>query len=293
MKKAKWVTAGLLLILFFSLPAAANAPGGFFLGFGTGLLTGYLAAPRPVYVAPPVYVAQPQLVQVYPENAPAPPAEQTPPPAVGEAPPVPSPFGYSGSATAPAPGNQAKCREWKMIDRHFEDRWDSYYRKSRQVPVEKWDWVEVPCNNETPAVGVQGDVSLPPAYAFSAPPQVAVIPGTYVYVVPDIGVDILFYHGYWYRPYGGRWYSSQSYTGPWLYLAPDRVPRVLITLPPDYRRVPPGYRRIPYALLRENWGRWESERYWGRDREWREGWGGRPEGRGGEGRGRGHEDRRD
>jgi len=35
-------------------------------------------------------------------------------------------------------------------------------------------------------------VSLPPLIVFAAPPEVAVLPETYVYVVPDLDVDIFF-----------------------------------------------------------------------------------------------------
>ena len=141
----------------------------------------------------------------------------------------------------------------------------------------------------TAGVHVGISIGLPPPFVIQAPPPVVVIPGTYVYLVPGVDVDILFYHGYWYRPYEGRWYRASSYNGPWAYLEIGRVPRALITLPPDYRRVPPGYRRIPHGEMRENWGRWEHERHWDHDRDWRAGWHGRPEGRGHEERGRGHE----
>ncbi len=283
-KKVKVITGGLLMIFLFSQPVVAYghwSGAGAVLGFGTGLITGYLLAPKSAYAVPPAYVAPPPAAQPYPEvaqaspdNVPAPPPGQTPPPEMlPPPPPAPPPSGYSGGGPVPAPGNQAKCREWKMIDRHLENRWDSYSGKWRQVPVEKWDWVEVPCGNEGPPAGVQGEVNIarPPSYPFSGPPEVAVIPGTYVYFVPGINVDILFYHGYWYRPFGGRWYWAQFYNGPWVYLAPARVPRVLLELPPGYRRLPPGYHRIPYAHLHANWERWERERYWHRDREWREG----------------------
>ncbi len=110
--------------------------------------------------------------------------------------------------------------------------------------------------------GPGAQYGAPPPYAISAPPEVVPIPGTYVYFVPGIGVDILFYHGYWYRPYGGRWYRAPSYGGPWVYLSPRRVPHVLITLPPGYRRLPPGYHPIPHAELQRNWQRWERERHW-------------------------------
>jgi hypothetical protein len=125
----------------------------------------------------------------------------------------------------------------------------------------------------SPLPGAQVDVNAPPPeYMFPTPPQVAVIPGTYVYVVPGIDMDILFYHGYWYRPYAGRWYFAQSYNGPWVFLDPVRVPRVLLVLPPNYRILSLRYPRIPYVYLLRNWARWERERYWHRNREWREGW---------------------
>jgi hypothetical protein len=225
-------------------------------------------------------VPAPSVVEVYPGspgNAPAAPAGLTPPPpvappsAVPPPPPVPPASGYSGGPAVPPPGDQTTCRERKMIGQRMEHQYDPSTGTYRDVPVEKWDWVEVPCNNEAGA-GVESDVNVvpPPGYVFPDPPEVAVIPGTYVYVVPDINVDILFYHGYWYRPYGGRWYWARFYNGPWVYLAPGRVPRVLLELPPGYRRLPPGYHHIPYGHLQANWERWERERYWHGDREWRE-----------------------
>lgn len=138
-------------------------------------------------------------------------------------------------------------------------------------------------------VGVSVNIGLP-ALVFSAPPAVVVVPGTYVYAVPDIEVGLFFYQGFWYRPYEGHWYWASSYNGPWAFIEISRVPRVLVELPPGSWRVPPGYHRIPHAELRENWRGWEHERHWDRDRDWRAGWHGRPEGRGHEW-GRGHEER--
>lgn len=125
-------------------------------------------------------------------------------------------------------------------------------------------------------------IGPPPPYRIAAPPPVAVVPGSYVYMIPDIGVDIFFYSGYWYRPYEGRWFSARSYNGPWVYCPEPRVPRALLELPPDYRRVPPGHRRIPYGQFKKNWAGWERDRYWERDRDWQEGGRGRFEKRGDE-----------
>ena len=45
-------------------------------------------------------------------------------------------------------------------------------------------------------VDVNVNIGLPPPFVVSAPPPVVVIPGTYVYAVPDIDVEILFFQGY-------------------------------------------------------------------------------------------------
>ena len=122
--------------------------------------------------------------------------------------------------------------------------------------------------------GVSVNVGIfapPPVFRIHTPPPMIVIPGTYIYTIPDIDVEILFYQGYWYRPHEGRWYRSRSYNGPWGYIDSPRVPRALYNLPPEYYRVPPGHERIPYDHFRGNWGRWERERYWDRDERWREG----------------------
>jgi hypothetical protein len=116
------------------------------------------------------------------------------------------------------------------------------------------------------------NIGFPPLFEFHAPPPVVVIPGTYVYLVPDIGVDIFFYHGYWYRPHNGRWYRARSYDGRYAPLAHRHVPGPLLRLPPHYRNVPRGYQRISYRQVNRNWRRWERQKHWDRDRAWREGW---------------------
>jgi hypothetical protein len=121
-----------------------------------------------------------------------------------------------------------------------------------------------PGGGEYPPPPGGGEYAPPPAYAFPGPPDVVPIPGTYVYLVPGINVDMFFYRGYWYRPFGGRWYVAATFNGPWLYTPIRRVPRVLLTLPPGYRRLAlaPGYHVVPHAELLRNWGRWERERHW-------------------------------
>jgi hypothetical protein len=114
----------------------------------------------------------------------------------------------------------------------------------------------------------------PPAHRFASPPHVVVIPGTYyVYMVPDTNVDVLFYQGYWWRPYQGRWYRSQNYNGRWNYIETRGIPRGLRELPRDYRnRLSPRYERISHKDLERNWKTWEQEKYW--DRRGQQGRGG-------------------
>jgi hypothetical protein len=102
----------------------------------------------------------------------------------------------------------------------------------------------------------------PPPVVIAEPPSVILIPGTYAYFVPNIDVDIIFYHGYWYRPYKGCWYRSRVYNGQWGYLAPARVPHALLHLPPNYRHSPLRHEPIPYGHLKKHWYRWEKEKHW-------------------------------
>ena len=123
------------------------------------------------------------------------------------------------------------------------------------------------------AVNINVGISIPPppVFRFHTPPPMVVIPGTYVYAVPDIDVEIFFYQGYWYRPHEEHWFRSKAYNGPWAYLDSHRIPGVIYDLPPDYHYwLPPGHQKIPYGHFKNNWGRWERERYWEYDARWRE-----------------------
>lgn len=120
----------------------------------------------------------------------------------------------------------------------------------------------------TAGVNVNVNIGPPPVYTFAEPPELVVIPNTYVYFAPGVDLDIVFYHGYWYRPYNGYWYRGKGYNGPWHHIGRERVPRYIINLPPDYRRSYRDYPRIPYGHVHSNWNRWEREKYWNK-RQWK------------------------
>lgn len=116
-------------------------------------------------------------------------------------------------------------------------------------------------------VNVSVGNNLPPV-RYAAPPDVVVIPGTYVYMVPDIDADVFFYQGDWWRPHEGHWYRSRDYDGQWSYVEPGRIPGGLRALPQDYRhRLSPGYERISHRDVKRYWKQWEKEKYWDRRAE--------------------------
>jgi hypothetical protein len=113
-------------------------------------------------------------------------------------------------------------------------------------------------------------VTAPPPVVIHEPPPVVVIPGTYVYFAPDVGVDIFFYHGYWYRPHHGHWYRARGYNGPWDNVEGGRVPHMVRNLPPDFRYSIRQHERIRHADLQRNWKTWEQKKHWDRGdhRQW-------------------------
>ncbi len=115
----------------------------------------------------------------------------------------------------------------------------------------------------TSDAGIGVSIGIPlPGLRLAAPPDLAIIAGTPVYFAPDIQADLYFYHGNWYRPYGGEWYVSAEFGGPWGHVAIGNVPPPLVDLPPDYRSEIIGYEPVPYAVVKRNWMRWEQEGYW-------------------------------
>ena len=125
-------------------------------------------------------------------------------------------------------------------------------------------------------VDISIGISLPPPIVFVEPPAVIVLPDTtYVYVVPDMDVDIYFWNGWWWRPWDGRWYRSRYYDRGWAYY--QYVPRFYYDVDPGWR----GYYRnqnwygyrwnhewIPNRQLQQNWKTWDNSRYWERQRTW-------------------------
>ncbi len=119
------------------------------------------------------------------------------------------------------------------------------------------------------------ETNLPPPIPFAAPPELIVLPETYVYVAPDVDVDIFFYNGWWWRPWGGHWYRSRYYNRGWGYY--NSVPRFYFDIDPGWRGYYRDrnwyghrwdYQRIPNQRLQQNWKRWQNDRRWERQGTW-------------------------
>ena len=105
-----------------------------------------------------------------------------------------------------------------------------------------------------------------------APPHFVVVPGvSTVRYAPTAQGNFFFYGGqYWvYSPRG--WHVSRRHDGPWIFVAPQFVPRPVLMVPVRYYHVPPGHwkqwqRQAPPRWHHE-WGRdWADKRSW-RDRD--------------------------
>ena len=124
-------------------------------------------------------------------------------------------------------------------------------------------------------VKVRINIPLPPPIIFPAPPELVVIPETYVYAVPGVDADVFFYSGWWWRPWEGRWYRSRYYDRGWAYY--NRIPAFYRNVPPEWRndyrdRRWRGHeweqRRIPHRDAEKNWRGWQRNKHWEKENYW-------------------------
>jgi hypothetical protein len=125
-------------------------------------------------------------------------------------------------------------------------------------------------------INISIGIPLPPPIAFTAPPEVVVLPETPgVYVAPDINADLYFWSGFWWLLWEGRWYRSHYYDRDWVYY--DDIPSFYLYVDRhwrDYYRNHSwygyrwNYQRIPYEQLHQNWQSWQKNRTWGGQKTW-------------------------
>ena len=132
----------------------------------------------------------------------------------------------------------------------------------------------VPCLAQA-QVDIRISFPLPPPIVFSAPPVMVVLPETEVYVAPEYDQDLFFYGGWWWRPWGGRWYRSLYYESGWEFYhgVPGWYGGVYPRWRYNYRNHMWGgqrwdYRSVPYGDVRTNWKSWQSSGYWRNQQNW-------------------------
>ena len=81
----------------------------------------------------------------------------------------------------------------------------------------------------------------PPPILLPAPPRVVIVPNSPVYYAPGVDFNLFVYGGRYYTLHNGSWFYARSHGGPWVFIAPDRVPRPVFAVPAPYYKVPPGH----------------------------------------------------
>ncbi len=77
-----------------------------------------------------------------------------------------------------------------------------------------------------------------------------------VYYVRDSDNDVYRYGNMWYLNYNGDWYRASSYNGPWVFVGYRSVPRMVYTVPAQYRRTWRDYRDRHYTYRADDTNRY-------------------------------------
>ena len=117
----------------------------------------------------------------------------------------------------------------------------------------------------------RSEVSVNIGITLPAPPALVVVPETPVMYAPRVGANYFFYGGRYYVFAKSAWYVGARYNGPWVFVAPEFVPRPILAVPVRYYRHAPGEWR---HAKREGAPPWTPA--WGR--RWDEEHGRHPEG---------------
>jgi hypothetical protein len=109
-------------------------------------------------------------------------------------------------------------------------------------------------------VGINIGVPAPPKIVLPAPPAVVVVPRTPVSYVPSVNFNLFVYSGRYYTFHDGSWFYAQSHSGPWIFIATERVPRPVVAVPVTYYKIPPGHAKkmdsraaVPAGPASEGW----------------------------------------
>ena len=109
----------------------------------------------------------------------------------------------------------------------------------------------------------QAQVHIDIGIRLPSPPPLVVIPGVPVYYAPSAPANVFFYGEQYWVFHAGGWHVGPTWSGPWVVVAPVRVPAPILRVPVHYYKVPPGHWK---GWRHDAPPRWEGQ--YGRD--WRE-----------------------
>jgi len=81
----------------------------------------------------------------------------------------------------------------------------------------------------------------PPPIVLAAPPRVVVVPNSPVSYAPSVDFNLFVYGGRYYTFHDGAWFYASRHSGPWTFIATERVPRPVTGVPVTYYKIPPGH----------------------------------------------------
>ena len=73
-------------------------------------------------------------------------------------------------------------------------------------------------------VSVNVNIGAPPPVVVVSPPTMVLLPEPQMYVAVGVPYDIYFVGGRYYYFHGNHWFWGSGYSGPWTYVAVDRLP---------------------------------------------------------------------
>lgn len=114
------------------------------------------------------------------------------------------------------------------------------------VVAAAWDLAVMPLPVQADSISIGVNIGSPPppqppAMVLAAPPPLVVVPGTPVYYAPSLSVNFFAYGGLFYTHHNGAWFAATTYSGPWTFIAVERVPQPVLAVPVAYYKVPPGH----------------------------------------------------
>jgi hypothetical protein len=92
----------------------------------------------------------------------------------------------------------------------------------------------------SPPVVVAPPVVVTPPIVVT-PPRLVVVPGSSVFYAPGIEMNFFAYGGRYYSFHRDGWFVATKHGGPWVAVAPGRVPQPVLAVPVAYYKVPPGH----------------------------------------------------